>query len=78
MAVKNIQRVSPFAYDLLLRAQQLARTADYAEARNVYQEAIARDPSFARAYSGLSVTYTIGIVYGWSTEPQEDLRKALD
>lgn len=77
LPIAEVRGASPFAYDLFLRGQQLARTADYAQARIFYQEAIASDPSFARAYSGLSVTYTISVVYGWSKEPQSDLSKAL-
>ena len=76
--IAKVHGASPAAYDLFLRGQQLARTADYAQARSFYRQVIASDPSFARAYSGLSVTYTVSIVFGWSSEPREDLKTALE
>jgi DNA-binding winged helix-turn-helix (wHTH) protein/TolB-like protein/cytochrome c-type biogenesis protein CcmH/NrfG len=50
------------AYDLFLHAQALflARGArENREARALYQQAVATDPRFARAYAGLAMTYAI-------------------
>lgn len=50
------------AYDRFLRAQAafLARTAEgNAQARELYREAIAIDPAFARAYAGLAMTHAL-------------------
>ncbi len=65
------------AYDHFLRGMALARTTNYEEARTAYQQAIDIDPAFARAYGALSVAYTFGIQYGWSTDPQSDKQQAL-
>ncbi len=65
------------AYDHFLRGLALVRTIGYEEARAEYQQAIDTDPGFARAYGALSVTYTLGIQYGWSTDPQSDKERAL-
>jgi adenylate cyclase len=65
------------AYDHFLRGLALARTSNYEEAREEYQQAIDSDPGFARAYGALSVTYTFGVQYGRSTDPQSDKERAL-
>jgi adenylate cyclase len=65
------------AYDHFLRGLALARTTNYEEARESFQQAAAIDPGFARAYGALSVTYTSGVQYGWSTDPQSDKERAL-
>ena len=40
------------------RGQDLARAARYDEALKAYQEAVARDPQFGRAYAGMGVIYS--------------------
>ncbi len=65
------------AYDHFLRGLALARTTNYEDAREEYQQAIDSDPGFARAYGALSVTYTFGVQYGRSTDPQSDKERAL-
>jgi len=66
------------AYDHFLRGQALARTANYEQAREFYQKAIDTDPGFARAYGAMSVSYALtGVQYGWSTEPQSAMDRAL-
>ncbi len=44
---------SPEAYDLYLRA----RASDFRQSIGPFEEAIAKDPSFAPAYAGLAATY---------------------
>ena len=75
--VTNRSTNDVMAYDYFLRGQALARTANYEEARSAYQQAIAIDPGFARAYGALSVVYTFGVQYGWSADPQGDMERAL-
>ena len=65
------------AYDHFLRGLALARTTNYEEAREAYQQAIDSDPGFARAYGALSVTYTSAVQYGRSTDPQSDKERAF-
>jgi adenylate cyclase len=64
------------AYDHFLRGQALARTSNYEQARAAFQEAIAADSGFARAYGALSATYAFGVQDGWSTNPQSDIEQA--
>jgi hypothetical protein len=48
------------AYDLWLRGWSALRRADLAaigEARQLFQQAVARDPHFARAYAGLAMAH---------------------
>lgn len=53
VARRDVPR-SPAAYDLYLRANQLARDWDHiAEARDVYQQCVALDSQFAPAWAGL-------------------------
>jgi DNA-binding winged helix-turn-helix (wHTH) protein/TolB-like protein/Tfp pilus assembly protein PilF len=69
------------AYDDFLRAQALflARQADAnAEARAEYRKAIDRDPSFARAYAGLAMTYAMQDRLQPGANPGAPLRKAYE
>ncbi|MCP5298147.1 MAG: winged helix-turn-helix domain-containing protein [Chromatiaceae bacterium] len=59
------------AYDLFLRAQSelLVRSASNNErARDLYLQAIALDPSFARAYGGLALIYAGNYRNQWESE----------
>jgi len=49
---------------------------DNALARRKFEEVIALDPKFARAYAGLSFTYTLDFMFG--VDPKESLRKAYE
>jgi DNA-binding winged helix-turn-helix (wHTH) protein/TolB-like protein/Flp pilus assembly protein TadD len=69
------------AYDDFLRAQALflTRQADAnAEARAEYRKAIDRDPSFARAYAGLAMTYAMQDRLQPGADPGVSLRKAYE
>lgn len=46
-------------------------------ARKLYERAADLDPHFADAYAGISETYSLGILFGHSQSPDEDLGKAL-
>jgi len=57
------------AYDKFLLGQQYTarRTKqDYERAVEAYEQAIALDPDYARAYGALAVTESFAIRYGWS------------
>jgi len=57
------------AYDKFLLGQQYTtrRTRqDYERAVEAYEQAIALDPNYARAYGALAVTESFAIRYGWS------------
>jgi DNA-binding winged helix-turn-helix (wHTH) protein/TolB-like protein/Flp pilus assembly protein TadD len=54
------------AYDLFVRAQKALLTrqrADNEEARQLYRQALRLDPTFARAYAGLALTYAADYRY---------------
>lgn len=75
---ERTRSTNPKAYDLFLQGQRLIRTAEYRQARQVFEDAIRHDPAFARAYSALSVSYTVGVTFGWSARPTEDIARALE
>ena len=60
-------RVTPEAYDAYLHARGLWNTRNreaMLQARDLYQRAVALDPSFATAYAGLANCYTLLSVFG--------------
>jgi len=69
------------AYELFLRGQRYFRSLtkdDNALAQEMYKRAIGLDPTFARAYGALAVTYGVDIRRGWSNHPAETLDRALE
>lgn len=68
------------AYDYFLQALALVSLRTEREngrARTLYQRAIELDPTFARAYSGLALTYLEDFRQGWSMQPEESIEQAL-
>ena len=65
------------AYDYFLRGQAFLRTTAYEQARAMYQNAIAIDRGFARAYGALATSYSLAVNYGLGRDPEGDLAKAL-
>ena len=55
------------AYDLYLQAQSMSRQSDFREAVHKYREALALDPDFRAAWSGLSSAYG-GMIPGYPEE----------
>lgn len=47
-------------------------------ARAQFEEAIALDPSFARAYTGLALTYSREAIDGWTASPSDSLERAAE
>jgi adenylate cyclase len=77
------------AYDLYLRAKFLVENRnkeDLMAARNLFQEAVAKDDNFTNAYSGLAVTYLLASYRGyedpvrmlWLAKQQIDTALTLD
>jgi adenylate cyclase len=67
------------AYEYVLRARPALQRPDRAEvvnARALFRRAIALDPNYAAAYSGLAETYHLAIVMGWAESPSETLGRA--
>ncbi len=61
------------AYDASLRGQEYYwrfTKESHAQARQMFEKAIALDPQYAEAYAWLSWTYWIEWVFRWSADPQ--------
>jgi TolB-like protein/DNA-binding winged helix-turn-helix (wHTH) protein len=56
------------AYTLFLRANQQLRRRDLPHAIDLFEQAIARDPNFARAFEGLAEAYILLPSYAGSSE----------
>lgn len=68
------------AYDDFLRGQAAYNhytEKDNQQARDYFQQAMARDESFARAYSSMALTYVAEYRYGWEKTSPDPLRQAL-
>lgn len=83
--VRRIPTESLTAYDLYLRGLELWFRANYetkkeanAQARQLFEQAVALDPHYAQAYAGLSLTYFTDSFLQWSSEPAQALERALE
>ena len=68
------------AYQLVLRGREhwyRFTKQDNAAARKLYEEAIALDPDYGRAYASLAWTYITAYNEYWADDPQAALDKAL-
>jgi len=69
------------AYDAVLCAREKwsnFNEADNLEARRLYEQAVALDPDYARAYVGLAWTYLIERYEGWGPAPEEAIIRAQE
>jgi TolB-like protein len=69
------------AYDLFLRAYAAHLTHqpdENRQARELYRQAAALDPGFARAYAGLAMTYANDYRYQWSSAGADALKRAME
>lgn len=69
------------AYDLFLRAYAAHLTHqpdENRQARELYRQAAALDPGFARAYAGLAMTYANDYRYQWSSPGADGLKHARE
>jgi TolB-like protein/DNA-binding winged helix-turn-helix (wHTH) protein/Tfp pilus assembly protein PilF len=67
------------AYDAYLRGMDAHGRRNEAQnliARRHFNEAVALDPEFARAYAGLALTYSREAIDGWTFNPSNSLDKA--
>lgn len=72
---------NPEAYDYFLRGKAafLARLqAENDTAKEMYRKAIELDPTFARAYAGLALTYTADYRNQWTTDGPRAMAKAVE
>lgn len=80
-ALKSAKKIDPEAYDAYLKGRYFwnKRTADgLKEAVGYFNQAIASDPNYAAAYSGLADTYALLGDWGYAVmTPKEAMPKAL-
>src|SRR5262245_53830771 len=72
---------NPKAYDHFLRARAALLTrqrADNEKARELYREAVRLDPTFARAYAGLALTYAADYRNQWTEQAPQVLARAAE
>jgi len=69
----------PEAYDMLLRGLEMYRrfTPDSIEgSRQYFERAVAFDPTYARAYAALALTYIMPVEQGFSENPEKSKEEA--
>jgi adenylate cyclase len=67
------------AHDLFLRAQQRYREGDnagYQAAIGLFEQAVARDPTFAAAWAFIAILHIHSLLAGWSPDHEDAARKA--
>jgi adenylate cyclase len=75
------QETSPEAYDLVLRGIEQLRLftkETNREARRFFLEATRFDPQYARAWANIAFTYSIESPFGWTDDPDESMRLAIE
>jgi len=69
------------AYDLFLQGQSKlvtrASAADNLDAQHLMEQAIARDPGFARAYAALALVHADAYRFNWTKDPNTTRQQAL-
>jgi adenylate cyclase len=74
-------KANPEAYDTLLRGLEKLRRytrETNAEARELFEKAIALDPAYARAYADLAQTFELDARNGWADNRDEAIRRASE
>jgi len=75
--MRSVEDTSPEAYDMLLRGNEVFSRytfEDNADARDLYAQAIALDPGYARAHANLALTHGTEVLFGWADEPEKSIR----
>ncbi len=76
----SIEDTKPEAYDTLLRGNALFsryNAEDNVDARDLYAQAIALDPNYARAHANLALTYGFDVLFNWADEPEKSIRTGI-
>ena len=69
------------AYDHFLRGRALVMiptAGNLLSARSLFEQAIELDPEFAGGYAGSSWAYSVGVFFGYSQSPKDDVKKAFE
>ena len=76
-----VETTNPEAYDLLLRGieeyNRFARET-IADARDLFEQAAALDPDYARAYANIALTYGTEVNFGWADNRETAIRLGLE
>ena len=75
--MQSVTDTSPEAYDTLLRGNALFsryNTEDNVDARDLFAQAIALDPNYARAHANLALTHAVDVLFSWVDEPEKSIR----
>lgn len=75
------RETSPEAYDLVLRGIEQLRLftrPTNEEARRFFLKATKFDPQYARAWANVAFTYSIEPPFGWTDDPEESVRLAIE
>ena len=76
-----VETTNPEAYDLLLRGieeyNRFARET-IADARDLFEQAAALDPDYARAYANIALTYGTEVNFGWANNRESSIRLGLE
>jgi len=79
--LERAKKVNPEAYMIFLQGQQLMRRGSketHIEAALLFEESIAIDPNFARAYANLAFTHATNAGFFWSDDPGKSNMLAFD
>lgn len=77
----TVETSNPDAYDMLLRGlekYQLFGPETNAEARELFEKAVALDAGYARAYANVALTYASEVNFNWSENREESIRLGLE
>ncbi len=75
--MQSVADTSPEAYDILLRGNALFsryNAEDNVDARDLFAQAIALDPNYARAHANLALTHGVEVLFNWVDEPEKSIR----
>jgi len=77
----KIETSNPDAYDALLRGveqYQLFSRETNALARDLFMQAVALDPGYARANANVALSYSTDVNFNWSLDRQQSIQSGLE
>jgi adenylate cyclase len=77
----RVETTNPQAYDLLLKGIErynIFTPGAVVEARELFTQAAALDPSYARAYANIALTYATEVNFFWTQQREESIRLGLE
>jgi len=77
----KVETSNPDAYDLLLRGleqYQLFSLEANASARDLFMQAAALDPGYARAYANIALSYSTDVNFNWTPDREQSIQSGLE